>query len=64
MSQVQLNEKYQALFKDPSRYFVVTGGRNHTPSKSAPTINFSFNNQPDDTTIDITPEEDESSTTE
>ena len=35
------------------------------PSKSAPVINFSFNNQPDEQTIDITPEEeDESGTTE
>lgn len=40
------------------------GETNHTPSKSAPTINFSFNNQPDEKTIDITPEEDESSTAE
>ena len=40
------------------------GEVNHTPSKSAPTINFSFNQQPDEKTIDITPEEDESSTTE
>ena len=35
------------------------GEVNHTPSKSAPTINFSFNQQPDEQTIDITPEEDE-----
>lgn len=35
------------------------GEVNHTPSKSAPTINFSFNQQPDEHTIDITPEEDE-----
>lgn len=27
MSQVQLNEKYVPLFKDDSRYFVITGGR-------------------------------------
>ena len=40
------------------------GEVNHTPSKSAPTINFSFNQQPDEKTIDITPEEDESSTAE
>lgn len=35
------------------------GEVNHTPTKSAPTINFSFNQQPDEHTIDITPEEDE-----
>lgn len=35
------------------------GEINNSPRKSAPTINFSFNNQPDEQTIDITPEEDE-----
>ena len=32
------------------------GETNHTPSKSEPTINFPFNNQPDEQTIDINPE--------
>jgi phage terminase large subunit len=27
MSRIELSPKYQSLFKDPSRYFVVTGGR-------------------------------------
>ena len=40
------------------------GEVNHAPSKSAPVINFSFNNQPDEQTIDITPEEDEQSSPE
>jgi len=33
------------------------GEQTHTPSKSAPTINFSFNQQPDENTIDIQSEE-------
>ena len=33
------------------------GEQTHTPSKSAPTINFSFNQQPDEKTIDIESEE-------
>ena len=33
------------------------GEQTHTPSKSAPTINFSFNQQPDEKTIDIQSEE-------
>ena len=33
------------------------GEQTYTPSKSAPTINFSFNSQPDERTIDIQSEE-------
>ena len=33
------------------------GEQTHAPSKSAPTINFSFNQQPDENTIDIQSEE-------